>query len=241
MTVPQGSALLRPLHQHADNGVPVTRVFVAMALATAWTMLPCHSWASDRTDAHKQEDRASTKRLPDYSHPKNTLRVFCLALQTGDIETLKDCAIRASAKTVRLRDATIHHTVAQHRFRKAACGKFGHDRLWSDDVAIWLEGTKDAEVLQMDGKKAMLRVKKDGTTCNFRKEGDKWKLDLIDLGDEIERMKPAVLERTGRELEEDSKSYDRLTKQIENGKLKTAEDVKRAIGEAFIPRGFPPD
>lgn len=181
---------------------------------------------------------AGTKRKADYSHPKKTLLAFCAAVRAGNLEALKDCSIRPNAKTRRFWDATAHYAIAQHRFHAAASAKFGDDRLWHDIIALLAKGANDAEV-RMDGDSATLRIKEDGTTMTFKKEGKAWKYNLIDLDeDAFEMVKPAELARAAREMDEDAKTYERLTTRIENGKLKTAEELKRATGEELQPRAF---
>lgn len=234
-------------------------LFLILALAPRFGMLTDAGWVFQPEVTDRQATTSSyqktparaekpggekgkpiEKRLPDYSHPKKTARAFCAAIQTGDIGALKDCSIRPNTKTLPFRDATIRCVLAQYRFYDAARAKFGEDRLWNDNVAVWIKGTEGAKV-RIIGNKASLRIKQDGTTFAFKKESEAWKLNLIELDEEeIKRVKPEELERVARDMIEDAKSYDRLAKWIKNGNLGTVDDLKREMGAALPPRAFFP-
>lgn len=195
------------------------------ALAFASIALICCAQAAQADDA------------PDTSTPKTAALAFCKALIAGDMDKIHALSTGTDGEYALVKlmsDAT--HSYGQ--FHDAVTKKFGDQAKFFDDMGMDI--TKDYETAdyKLNGDTATQVLKRNPNDPNpqtLKKDGNGWKMDLSNVDKDPQdaalgkRMLPAM-----------TKVFDKMTKNINDGKYKTFDDLSADFQKEFTTALTPP-
>jgi hypothetical protein len=169
----------------------------------------------------------------DLTTPRSAATVFTRALEAGDVETAKSAAYGGGLE-IEWVEAMAQAMPGMRRLVAAAEVKFGDEAhsLVAGKQTLNLSGTlADAEV-QMNGERAtVIPVGGDGTKFPMKRIDGKWKIDvgLLTRGEDISDIV--------KQLRVVGQVAPQLTKDVEAGKFKTAQalrrEMSRSVAQAF--------
>jgi hypothetical protein len=173
---------------------------------------------------------AAADKAPDLSNPKSAAMAFGTALVGGDAAGLRAATVGSEAD-YKIVDALGKMVGAMKRLSDAAADKYGKD----NEIT---KGTQDTDVaaklekadVKVEGDTATIIDKEkadDKNPLKLVKKDGQWKVDLGSIPkdgmDQLVKMAPAM-----------AKAADEVTKEIKDGKHKTAKDAQDAIPQKMM-------
>ena len=167
----------------------------------------------------------------DYSSPKAAASTFAAAIAAGDVETAK-ASIVPNEKQAPVVEALAKLQVAQKKFAEAAVkayGQAGEELARTNDQKDAVKQIESAQVKEQ-GDVATLTSADSPDPLTLRKVDGQWKVDLGAMPNsaEMERQVPTLTGMT--EL------MDTMATEIEDGKYKSAEEVKQVFTLKFMQK-----
>ena len=168
---------------------------------------------------------------PDLSTPRKTAPAFAMALQRGDLATLKTVAI-GSPEDYRLMQSVTGMTAAAGQLNEAAVARFGAEE--GKKLAKSMGGAPEQSDVprqiaeseeKIDGDSAAITMKgaQPGNAINLKKVDGEWKVDLSQFPkrDEIARQAPM--------LDAAAKVLLQGAADVRGGKYRTPDDASQDI------------
>jgi hypothetical protein len=174
---------------------------------------------------------------PDTSTPKKAAMAFCKALIAGDMDKIHALSTGTDGEyaLVKLLSDATH---AYGKFHDSVTKKFGDQSKFFDDLG--LDVTKEYETAdyKLDGDTAKQVLKRNPNDTNpptLKKDGSGWKMDLTSVDKDPQdaalgkRMLPAM-----------TKVFDKMTKNVNDEKYKTFDDLTTDFQKEFTTALTPP-
>ena len=163
---------------------------------------------------------------PDLLTPKKSGVAFAKAVQTGDMATAKSISTGTDAEYAMIQLISDKAT-SMNGLGAASEKKFGAEGKLPKEMAMDMAGEFESAEEKITGDTATLVLKSkpdDKFPPTFKKDGDKWKIDLSNLGKDpetaqMQQMVPTMI-----------KAMKAVTKNIEDGKYKTAAEAMADLG-----------
>jgi hypothetical protein len=179
---------------------------------------------------------AARADAPDTSTPTKAAVAFAKAVQAGDMATAKALSTGTASQYALL--AKIGElSVAMKKLEDAAVKKFGAEAKPPKEMSMDMAADFETAEVKLDGDKATLVVKSkpdDKFPPTLKKDGDNWKVDLTNLENpEAAAMAPMIPVMV--------KVLDTVTKNINDGKYKTAVEVYTDFGAQISAALVPAD
>jgi hypothetical protein len=197
------------------------------------TLVICTAATAFLTSCKKDEGGGGGgASAPDLSSPKKAGLAFAKAADAGDLSGMKQSAIGTDDQFAVAKGMS-DMMGAMKRYQAAAVKKFGDKGKLPGgmpDLAAEIEKTDE----KIDGDKATLIDKTktdDKHPMTLKKDGGNWKVDLNVIPPEAAAM--------GKAAKKTVEALDAVTKDVEAGKYKTAEEAMAALGAAMTAAGPP--
>jgi hypothetical protein len=173
---------------------------------------------------------------PDLSTPKKAGVAFAKAVTAGDMAAVKELATGTDAEFALVKSMS-DMVVSFKKLEDAAVKKFGVEAKLPQGMAMDLVGDIETAEEKIDGDKATLTIKSkpdDKNPPTFKKDGDKWKVDLSSLSKDPQSAAMAPL------VPAMVKVLDTVTKNITEEKYKTAVELYTDMGQQLSVALTPP-
>jgi hypothetical protein len=170
-------------------------------------------------------ERKDAKVQIDLTTPRSAATVFTRALEAGDVETAKSAAYGGGLE-IEWVEAMAPAMSGMRQLTDAAHSKFGAeaDALVAGKQTLHMSTTLTDAEIQMNGERAtVIPTGGDGVKIPMKRINGNWKIDvgLLTRGDDITYVV--------KELRALAEIAPRMTKDVEAGKFKTVQEVRREI------------
>lgn len=188
---------------------------------------------------HAQPTQPTTAPTTDLSTPKGTLRTLVLAMEAGDVATLRDLFHTEDEPEERMAQAMADVAVAHRRLRKAAIQAYGQEGaesfLGPPPGTESLEAIEQAQVSEQDGH-AVVRVEENSSqpVRLVRTEGG-WK---VSMEDQARKMTPEVFEQQIELVGAQVGIMDEVADEIAAGKYPAPAEAGEALRTRSMQAAF---